>query len=397
TFTYVNGTSSSSVNPQVIFNQPGVYDVELTATNSLGSHTRHYISAVAPGGFPLPFVENFEAANSFDRWSVPAGDTDGWERAQVAGNSPGSYAARSNLYFNTGSGPFELVSPGISFVGHSNVSMDFDYAYRGRGGNTNDTLRVYVATQCQSNWVLVQQFFEDGSSNFVTSTPRNSDFVPSLPSDWCGNPGFGSCKTVDLSAFDGLEGVRIKFEVGKAGGNNIYVDNINITGNSSIAPTAAFSGPKSACALRPVSFTDQSYGSPSSYEWTFTGGTPAVSTDRVPSVSYAAAGTYEVKLKVVNGLGSDSISKSSFITITPADSVLIDVTTNQSTTLCFNDTLQMNLAVTNPGANAVYDWYRNGARLHSGSVPSYNYIGLLDGDEVYAIVTSSEECAFPQN
>ncbi len=397
TFTYVNGTSASSPNPQLIFNQPGIYDIELTASNSLGTHTRHYISAVASGGFPLPFTEDFEAANSFDHWSAPSTDQKGWERTTVTGNNPGGFAARSNLYFNTGNGPYELISPGISFVGHSAVSMDFDYAYRGRGGNTDDTLRVYIATQCQSNWVLLKEYYEDGTSNFVTSTPRNSDFIPGAPSDWCGNPGFGDCKTLDLSAYDGMEGIRIKFEVGQAGGNNVYLDNINITGNSSQAPTAAFSGPGTTCALRNITLTDQSYGSPATYEWTFTGGNPAVSNSRNPSVSYAAAGTYEVKLKVSNSLGSDSITKTSFITVDPADSVLIALTTNNSSTLCYNDTLQLSLAVTNTGTSPVYEWYRNGSLIHNGSTSAYSYTGLQDGDFVYARVRSSLECSFPQN
>ena len=398
TFSYVNGTNANSQNPQVTFNQDGIYNIQLTVSNSLGSHTSYYMSAVSQGGLPLPFQEDFETPGSFDRWEVVSPDQEGWELQQVSGNSPGNQAARSNLYFNTGNGPYELISPTISFVNHSSVNMSFDYAYRGRGGNTNDTLRVYIATQCQNNWTLLQEFYEDGTSNFVTSTPLNSNFVPSSSADWCGNAGFGLCKTVNLNAYDGLEGIRIKFEAGKAGGNNIYLDNINISGNSSVAPTAAFSGPQQAtCALRPLTLTDQSYGSPSTYEWILTGATPAVSTDRNPSVTYNAAGTYPVKLKVTNAFGTDSVTKTSFITIAPADSVKATIVLGSSPTLCFNDTLKVSLSVTHAGTNAIYEWYRNGSRISKGSSPSFNYTGLGDGDEVFAIVKSSEDCAFPES
>ncbi len=396
TFTFVNGTNATSANPEIVFNQPGIYDIELTVTNALGSDTRHYISAIAYGGLPLPFVEDFEASNSFDRWRTDGTDQNTWSRSSVSGNNPGSFAARASLYFNSNS--YELVSPTISFVGHDSVSMSFDYAYRGRAGNTNDTLRVYIATQCQNNWVLLNEYYEDGSSNFVTvGSPQNSDFVPASSSDWCGNPGFGACKTIDLSTYDGLEGVRLKFEVGQAGGNNLYLDNINISGNTNIAPTAAFSGPQSNCALKPVTFIDHSYGSPALYEWTLTGATPATSASRNPQVTYTAAGTYPVKLKVSNALGEDSIIRTSYITIDPADSVLVDLVSNSPTTLCYNDTLKVTLNASNPGTDAVYSWYRNGSRMAFGSVPSYNYLGLNDGDFVYATVESSEECAFPEN
>jgi len=73
------------------------------------------------------------------------------------------------------------------------------------------------------------------------------------------------------------------------------------------------------CAGRTISFADLSYNDSLSsnriYEWTFEGGTPANSNLAKPYVTYAAAGTYDVKLKISNGNGADSVVKSDYIKV----------------------------------------------------------------------------------
>lgn len=66
-----------------------------------------------------------------------------------------------------------------------------------------------------------------------------------------------------------------------------------------------------------VNFTDQSTGSPTSWSWTFQGGSPGTSTAQNPSnIVYAAAGTYDVTLTVTNGQGSNTMTKTDYITVT---------------------------------------------------------------------------------
>ncbi|WP_258103484.1 BNR-4 repeat-containing protein [Marinoscillum sp. MHG1-6] len=65
-----------------------------------------------------------------------------------------------------------------------------------------------------------------------------------------------------------------------------------------------------------ITFTDQSSGSPTSWAWTFTGGTPSSSTAQNPVIVYNTAGTYEVALTVTNAEGSDVETKTGYITVT---------------------------------------------------------------------------------
>ena len=80
---------------------------------------------------------------------------------------------------------------------------------------------------------------------------------------------------------------------------------------------AAFSAsPLNGDVLQPVSFWDQSTGSPVSWLWDF--GDGATSTDRHPAHPYTETGTYTVSLSVEDAQGvSDSVTKMGYITISP--------------------------------------------------------------------------------
>src|SRR5207244_2637357 len=67
------------------------------------------------------------------------------------------------------------------------------------------------------------------------------------------------------------------------------------------APTANFSASERiACPGAAVQFTDYSAGSPTSWNWTFTGGSPSSSTQQNPLVVYNTPGTYPVSLTSTN-------------------------------------------------------------------------------------------------
>jgi PKD repeat protein len=81
-------------------------------------------------------------------------------------------------------------------------------------------------------------------------------------------------------------------------------------------PVANFTGsPTSGSAPLTVAFTDTSTNSPTSWSWTF--GDGGTSTARNPSHTYAAAGTYSVSLTATNALGSNTLTRTNYITVTP--------------------------------------------------------------------------------
>lgn len=69
------------------------------------------------------------------------------------------------------------------------------------------------------------------------------------------------------------------------------------------------------CAGTTVNFTDQSSGGPTSWNWSFPGGSPATSTAQNPSVTYNTPGTYDVTLSVSDGSNNDSNTETGYITV----------------------------------------------------------------------------------
>ncbi len=64
-----------------------------------------------------------------------------------------------------------------------------------------------------------------------------------------------------------------------------------------------------------ISFTDTSGNTPTSWTWTFDGGSPASSNDQNPVVTYTSAGTFEVSLEAANTAGTDVETKVGYITV----------------------------------------------------------------------------------
>ncbi len=109
-------------------------------------------------------------------------------------------------------------------------------------------------------------------------------------------------------------------------GRNISAANIIATGvntNPNCGPIADFWTENSRtviCEGGSISFEDLSYnGDVTSRTWTFSGGTPSVSTFENPSVVYNTVGVYQVELEVENSSGKNKVSKTAFITVLPKE------------------------------------------------------------------------------
>jgi PKD repeat protein len=77
--------------------------------------------------------------------------------------------------------------------------------------------------------------------------------------------------------------------------------------NPGAPPYAFFTNAySSACLSVPFVFSDASSNSPTSWSWTFPGGTPSVSTSQNPNVTYTATGIYTVSLVSTNSVSASS-------------------------------------------------------------------------------------------
>jgi len=85
---------------------------------------------------------------------------------------------------------------------------------------------------------------------------------------------------------------------------------------ASMAPVANFTADNTTVNQGgTVNFTDLSTNSPTSWSWTFEGGTPPTSALQNPSVTYNSPGNYTVSLTATNSSGSDTETKNNYITV----------------------------------------------------------------------------------
>jgi hypothetical protein len=305
-------------------NQPnGVTD------NNPSNNSAQISFAVNNNPAALPFVESFETdviANG--SWKTLNPDSDvTWNRVTVGGISPGTNAMKMDLFNYVQAGQRDgLISPPVSLQGYASAEMTFHHAYRRFNQTATDSLIVYVSTNCGTSWIRVFQIAENGNGTFATQVTSAVAFTPAQPQDWCiqpisaQTPG-ASCYEVDLTPFAG-EDIVVMFESYNAGtlGNNLFIDNINITGTPDDGmPVANFnSSNTSICPGESVQFNNASSADVTSWSWSFPGGTPATSSSPNPVITYNAAGTYNVSLTVTNDSGTTSTTQNNLVVVSTA-------------------------------------------------------------------------------
>ncbi len=231
TISYSDGTDMHSKNPIVVFNQPGSYSVLLQVSNNAGQTSLVKDNYVHIGGNLLPFTEDFQGTSfAATGWKVEnTQGTTTWQLTQTIGKNGPTQAAWINFFNYTIMGARdELISPLINFQGYDNVFMTFDYAYAQRYFQ-KDSLIVKISTDCGNSWTRVYANGPDGNGIFETSEPTFQPFYPKGADDWCG-AGYGAeCPIIDLSNWANQADIKIAFESFNQYGNNLYIDNVNIS------------------------------------------------------------------------------------------------------------------------------------------------------------------------
>ena len=350
--------SSTIANPTVQYNVMGVFPVRLIVSNSNGNDTLELQSFVDinNSGIRQVFKETFELDSlQQSGWTIENPDLlNTWEIRSIAGTSPGSKAATVQIYSNqehVGQRDF-LISPSISLTETTFNSLYFEHAYRRRTNSITDSLIISISADQGTNWQRVLSLGENGQGSFVTGSLYPSNFTPNSSSSWCTNSITGpDCFQIDLSAWDGSPSIKVKFETYNAGGNNLYLDNVQVSGICTnpitVSPLANFIIELDTfCTNSPILFYNASNNA-TSYAWTFDGGVPSTSTEINPLVSYPNAGVFSIQLIASNTLFSDTLIQSSFQILDSPEIPII--------------TLSNGILSTN--AIGTYQWYLNGNLL----------------------------------
>ncbi|MFH1295758.1 MAG: PKD domain-containing protein [Bacteroidota bacterium] len=229
---YLEGTTLNSQNPIVMFTQNGAFTVTLTATNSVGSSSTTKTNFIMNGGYQLPFTDDFETGFGTQYWTIYNPDNQiTWDTISVSGITSDNKAAWMNFYdYVYMYKRDQLISPVFDFSNFSSILLTFRHAYAQRDV-LKDSLIILVSDDCGSTNTRVFAEGPDGTPNrFVTHEPMMDAFYPESADDWCSGSYGVSCYEVDLNAYSGKPDVKIAFESYNRRGNNLFLDDITITG-----------------------------------------------------------------------------------------------------------------------------------------------------------------------
>ncbi|MCB0594277.1 MAG: PKD domain-containing protein, partial [Phaeodactylibacter sp.] len=154
---------------------------------------------------------------------------------------------------------------------------------------------------------------------------------------------------------------------------------LSICGSVDPPVAALTSSATSGCVPLTVDFSDLSTGQVNNISWQFPGGSPSSSSSSFPTVTYNAAGTYDVILTVSNSSGANTIVLEDYIVASPAAAPQFSYSVN-GLTVSFNNT----------SANAqTYQWAFGDGDFNNVLSPVHTY--ATDG--LYLVsLTASNAC-----
>ena len=225
-WSYSNGSSSSSQNPSIVFDNEGLYSIQLKALDGGSSDTEiknNYIR-VLPSSSTIPYWEGFESYTSLENiinWEVINLNNNNAFNINSSFGYTGSKCARLVNYGQQPSNIDELISAPIdlSVVPESgSVTLSFRYAYRKKTSSDYEFLKVFISNDCGGDWAQRKTL----GGNALSSETATSYWAPSSQSDW---------KTVHMTNVTSsyfAENFRMRFRFEGEGGNNFYLDDINL-------------------------------------------------------------------------------------------------------------------------------------------------------------------------
>lgn len=371
--------TSTSPNPTVTYPASGSYSVTLTVSSAGGSDSKTMSNAinVGVGGNAIKAFEDFEDGST-GSWTASGGQS--WEISQENGVLYGNNTFKVNNF--SSSGMVDLESPVIDLLGHDQATLNINYSYATRNGNS-DSLIVYVSTDGGNSFEKVAGYAENGTGNFATAPNISGSFSPVDSSEWCHGPNNNNCLAVPLSGAEQSQNVVVKVSNKSFGGNNLHIDFLYVTTDcyELFPPISDFTANvQQGCEDLTVEFQDISQENPVNWNWSFPGGTPSSSTDPNPTVYYPSPGSYSVQLTTSNPAGSDTESKVDFIYVEGLPDAFFTHTIDSGRTVSFNN--QSNEAIN-------YSWNFDDGNSSIEENPTHTY----SQDGSYNVkLTSSNDC-----
>ena len=222
-------SSSVDKRPSVIYSTPGKYSVQLTVSDSISGETQtvnSYITVLPANGQVPSYMESFESIASLpdNNWFInnPDGKAT-WEIASVGAS--GSKSIKINNV-NSTSGFNEISSTTIDLTSIPAVHISFKVAFAQKNPENDDELKFFASKNCGETWAMR---WSRSGKDLSTAPVQTSNFIPEDETDW------KEYTITNLPSSYLVSDFRFKFQFTGNGGNNIYIDDINIYDPATVA------------------------------------------------------------------------------------------------------------------------------------------------------------------
>jgi len=369
-WSFPGGTPSTSTtqHPVVNYVNEGVYPVTLTATNAIGSHTETKTDYI---------VISDNEYNMSNQTVINCNGT-----LYDSGGENGDYQNNENLVFTIApQGAINLRLTLSSWDAPSGGIIAFKQQAASLNTLSSDTDVLNIYRGSDTSGELIRSF--SGSQSMILPFTSDSGTI-----------------TIEF----------LSDQSSTAGGWKLLWESIEGNCNEIVeTPIANFNASNTSINQGDsVTFTDISTNYPTSWSWSFEGGTSVTSTDQNTTVTYNTAGTYTVTLTASNSAGNGTVTKTDYITVNevaPEYNMSSQTVTECSGTLydaggangAYSNNEDLTFTIAPTGADSVtidfssWDVENNydNLKIYNGTSASANQLGLWSGTNPGSVTANS--------
>ena len=246
--------------------------------------------------------DNWDAgtfADGSNGWKVENAEYFSWELTKTTDDKAFSTIDPNDVQSLYIEGSFRIYERGYASVVSPSIAVPQNATFSGYAGfsyNLSEdycTLTIFASDNDGETWSPIWSSLDDNSVR--TWTWHKFD--------------------IDMTAYAGRS-VKFKFEYGNSAAydNGGYMGDFTIDGLQ--LSQVGEMGSVDVQTGEIVKFADASTGNPTSWQWSFPGGTPSTSEEQFPEVYYTRDGTYDVSLTVGDGENTASTTIEGFVNVT---------------------------------------------------------------------------------
>jgi len=250
-------------------------------------------------------------------------------------------------------------------------------------GSSTDISTTASNTTLEANWSATTDPNSDINSYWVAigTTSGATDIYPWTDQYWN--------TTATIGGLNLMIGTTYYVSVKAKNGAGLWSQVTTSNGQTVVAPTdppvaGFFVQNTNVCAGENIQFENTSSNG-QTYEWSFAGGTPAISADVEPFISYSASGTYNVQLIVTGPGGADTLIQTVNVDVSLPVNVQFGV---NATDLFLPNAI---VTCTNSSTNGNgYFWNFGDGSSSSDDNPWHQYV--QEGDYIITLIGVNNAC-----